>query len=98
LNVKQRKAKTLKSKIMKTTIVTISINYHNAKEICESIEQKTFDSFTDLRKELDSVLELDEGEEHEEPQFLSLEDFVYQYNHQDLFYETTFISYVNVKD
>ncbi len=76
-------------------IVTISVDYSNAREVCELIEAQTFGSFSNLRNVLNSELIL-EDEDVNQPQFFSLTDFMDECNDQYIDLESVFISYVKI--
>ena len=80
-----------------TFIVTISVDYHNAKKVCEAIESQTFGSFNDLRNVLNSELGVEKNDENQ-PQFFSLTGFMDECNDQYLDLESVFISYVKVEN
>ena len=80
---------------MKTTIVAISVNFYNARKVCNLIQEQVFETYQDLRNYLTIHLEIDEDDE-EQPQFFSLDDFMEECNDQLFNFEGTFISYVKV--
>ena len=77
------------------TIVAISVDYSNARQVCNLIENQVFESYGSLRKYLNEKLLVDEDDE-EQPQFFSLDDFMEECNDQLFNFEGTFISYVKV--
>ena len=79
-----------------TTIVAISVDYSNARQVCNLIENQVFESYGSLRKYLNEKLLVDEEDENQ-PQFFSLSDFMEECNDQLFNFEGTFISYVTVK-
>ena len=83
---------------MRTTIVAISVNYTNARKVCNLIQEQVFETYQDLRNYLNIHLEVDEDDEcdEEQPQFFSLDDFMEECNDQYFNFEGTFISYVKV--
>ena len=78
------------------TIVVISVDYSNARQVCNLIENQVFESYGSLRKYLNEKLLVDEEDENQ-PQFFSLSDFMEECNDQLFNFEGTFISYVTVK-
>ena len=78
------------------TIVAISVDYSNARQVCNLIENQVFESYGSLRKYLNEKLLVDEEDENQ-PQFFSLSDFMEECNDQLFNFEETFISYVTVK-
>ncbi len=78
------------------TIVAISVDYSNARQVCNLIENQVFESYGSLRKYLNEKLLVDEEDENQ-PQFFSLSDFMEECNDQLFNFEGTFISYVTVK-
>ena len=78
------------------TIVAISVDYSNARQVCNLIENQVFESSGSLRKYLNEKLLVDEEDENQ-PQFFSLSDFMEECNDQLFNFEGTFISYVTVK-
>ena len=78
------------------TIVAISVDYLNARQVCNLIENQVFESYGSLRKYLNEKLSVDEEDENQ-PQFFSLSDFMEECNDQLFNFEGTFISYVTVK-
>ena len=81
---------------METIIVAISVDYSNARQVCNLIENQVFESYGSLRKYLNEKLLVDEEDENQ-PQFFSLSDFMEECNDQLFNFEGTFISYVTVK-
>ena len=77
------------------TIVAISVDYSNARQVCNLIENQVFESYGSLRKYLYEKLLVDEEDENQ-PQFFSLSDFMEECNDQLFNFEGTFISYVKV--
>ena len=77
------------------TIVAISVDYSNARQVCNLIENQVFESYGSLRKYLNEKLLVDEEDENQ-PQFFSLSDFMEECNDQLFNFEGTFISYVKV--
>ena len=77
------------------TIVVISVDYSNARQVCNLIENQVFESYGSLRKYLNEKLLVDEEDENQ-PQFFSLSDFMEECNDQLFNFEGTFISYVKV--
>ena len=67
---------------MKTTIVAISVNFSNARKVCNLIQEQVFETYQDLRNYLIIHLEID--------------DFMEECNDQLFNFEGTFISYVKV--
>ena len=78
------------------TIVAISVNYSNARQVCNLIENQVFESYGSLRKYLNEKILVDEEDENQ-PQFFSLSDFMEECNDQLFNFEGTFISYVTIK-
>ena len=78
------------------TIVAISVDYSNARQVCNLIENQVFESYGSLRKYLNEKLLVDEEDENQ-PQFFSLSDFMEECNDQLFNFEETFISYVTIK-
>ena len=78
------------------TIVAISVDYSNARQVCNLIENQVFGSYGSLIKYLNEKLLVDEEDENQ-PQFFSLSDFMEECNDQLFNFEGTFISYVTVK-
>ena len=78
-----------------TVIVVISVDYSNARKVCEQLENQQFASTTELREVLNLELETDE-EDKNQPQFFSLSDFMDECNDQYINLENSFISYVNL--
>jgi hypothetical protein len=78
-------------------IVTISVDYSNARKVCELIEAQTFGSFSDLRNVLELKLGVNDSDENQ-PKFFSLTDFMDECNDQYLDLESVFISYVKVEN
>ena len=79
------------------TIVAISVDYSNARQVCNLIENQVFESYGSLRKYLNEKLSVDEEVENQ-PQFFSLSDFMEECNNQLFDFEGTFISYVKVEN
>ena len=77
------------------TIVAISVDYSNARQVCNLIENQVFESYGSLRKYLNEKLSVEEEVENQ-PQFFSLSDFMEECNDQLFDFEGTFISYVKV--
>ena len=78
------------------TIVAISVDYSNARQVCNLIENQVFESYGSLRKYLNEKLLVDEEDENQ-PQFFHISDFMEECNDQLFNFEGTFISYVTVK-
>lgn len=79
------------------TIVAISVDYSNARQVCNLIENQVFESYGSLRKYLNEKLSVDEEVENQ-PQFFSLSDFMEECNDQVFDFEGTFISYVKIEN
>ena len=79
------------------TIVTISVDYSNARQVCNLIENQIFESYGSLRKYLNEKLMVDEEDENQ-PQFFSLSAFMEECNDQVFDFEGTFISYVKIEN
>jgi hypothetical protein len=79
------------------TIVAISVDYSNARQVCNLIENQVFESYGSLRKYLNEKLSVGEEDENQ-PQFFSLSDFMEECNDQLFNFESTFISYVKVEN
>lgn len=77
------------------TIVAISIDYSNARQVCNLIENQVFENYGSLRKYLNEKLQVYKEDENQ-PQFFSLSDFMEECNDQLFNFEGTFISYVKV--
>ena len=77
------------------TIVAISVDYSNARQVCNLIENQVFESYGSLIKYLNEKLSVEEEVENQ-PQFFSLSDFMEECNDQLFDFEGTFISYVKV--
>ena len=78
-------------------VVIVSVDYNNARKVCELIEAQTFGSFNDLRNVLNSELGVEKNDENQ-PQFFSLTDFMDECNDQYLDLESVFISYVKIEN
>lgn len=78
-----------------TTIVAISVDYSNARQVCNLIENQVFESYGTLRKYLNEKLSVDEEDENQ-PQFFSLTDFMEECNDQLFNFEGNFISYCKI--
>lgn len=77
---------------MDTRIVLISVDYHNARKVCELIQNQTYPTFShlvkDLTKELGNV---------DEVSVLPISDFMDSVNDQELDNLTEyFMSYVKI--
>lgn len=85
---------------MKTLIITISIEYHNSRKICELIENQNFESIQDLINYLESHLQPKEDDDEDGDTFgiLELTDFMEECNSQVFNIENFFISYVTIKN
>lgn len=78
-----------------TVMVVIPIDFHNARKVCENIQNDTYASSSELREYLNEELDItDETEEH--PMFFNLNDFMDECNDQYLNMESYFISYVEI--
>jgi len=82
-----------------TVMVVVPIDFHNARKVCENIQNNIYTSdsqlgcCTKLRTELNEALDItDEVEEC--PMFFNLNDFMDECNDQYLNVENYFISYV----
>ena len=80
---------------MKTTIVVISVSFTNAKQVCNLIQNDTFETYQHLRDCLTFQLKIDEDDE-EQPQFFSLDDFMEECNDQLINLDNVFISYIKI--
>lgn len=78
------------------TIVAISVDYSNARQVCNLIENQVFESYGALRKHLNEKLSVGEEDENQ-PQFFSLGDFMEECNDQYFNFDAIFISYVKVE-
>jgi hypothetical protein len=78
-------------------IVTISVDYSNARKVCETIENQKYDSLNDLRNRLELHLGVNDSDKNQ-PQFFSLTDFMDECNDQYLDLESVFISYVKIEN
>jgi hypothetical protein len=84
---------------MQTVIVLIPVDFHNARKVCENIQNNTYTSEqqlgccnllrTELNKELGIIDEVDEC-----PIFFDLNDFMDECNDQYINMENYFLSYV----
>lgn len=74
-------------------IVTISVSYNNARKVCETIENMSFNTLTELREFINKLLDLVEDEN---PQFLDLSDFMDEVNNEYFDSANYFISYVRI--
>ena len=81
---------------MKTIIVAISVDYSNARQVCNLIENQVFESYGSLGTYLDKELDINENNDNQ-PQFFELSDFMEECNDQLFNFEGTFISYVTIK-
>jgi hypothetical protein len=80
---------------MKPTIVLIPVvPYHNARKVCELVENQSYPSYSELREYLNKELEVEDDDE--QPLFYSLTDFMEECNDQYINLEHYFISYVYV--
>lgn len=77
-------------------MVTIPGNHFNARKVCDTIEFQSFKNFNDLINVLYSELSIKEGDENQ-PQFLSLTDFMDKCNDQYLDLDGVYISYVKIE-
>lgn len=82
---------------MKTIIVAISVNFTNARKVCNLIQEQSFETYKDLRDYLTAHLEINEDDD-DQPQFFSLNDFMEECNDQLFNFEGTFISYLTIKN
>jgi len=83
--------------VYETVMVAVPVAYHNARKICELIENQEYKSMADLRIQLDKDLDIDyDDEETDKPTFFSLTDFMDECNDQYLNVENYFISYVEI--
>ena len=82
---------------MKKYIVTISVDYSNARKVCELIENQAFDTLKSLRKYLNLHLKVEE-EDINQPQMFTLSEFMEECNDQYLNLEEVFISYITIKN
>ena len=80
---------------METIIVAISVDYSNARRVCNLIENQVFESYVSLGTYLDKELDINEDNDNQ-PQFFELSDFMEECNDQLFNFEGTFISYVKV--
>ena len=78
------------------TIVVIPTHYSNARKVCNHIENKEFNSYTQLRGTLDFELGIDNESDKTQPQFFSLSDFREECNDQLFDFEGSFISYCEI--
>ena len=75
---------------MKTYIVIISVDYNNARKVCEAIQEMKFDSVEAVREEL-------KKSDIEEARVCPISDYMDGVNNQELDTLTdSFISYVMV--
>lgn len=78
-----------------TLMVVIPVDFHNARKVCENIQNNTYASSSELRDHLNKELEVDtKTEEH--PMFFDLNCFMDECNDQYLNVENYFISYVEI--
>lgn len=80
---------------MNITIVAISIDFYNARKVCNLIQEQVFETYQDLRDYINIHLEIDEDDE-EQPQFFSLDDFMEECNDEEFNFQGTFLSYVKI--
>lgn len=81
--------------VYETVMVVIPIDFHNARKVCEHIQNDTYTSSSELRVYLNKELDItDETEEH--PMFFDLNCFMDECNDQYLNVENYFISYVEI--
>ena len=78
------------------TIVAISVDYSNARQVCNLIENQVFESYGSLRTYLDKELDINEDDDSQ-PQFFHISDFMEECNDQLFNFEGTFISYVTIQ-
>ena len=81
---------------MKTIIVVIPVDYGNARQACNLIENEVFESYGSLKTYLDKELDVNEDDDSQ-PQFFHISDFMEEYNDQLFNFEGFFISYVTIK-
>lgn len=80
---------------MKLIMVLISVEYHNARKVCNLIENTTFKDYNELKETL--TRELDEDPTDGINLFFEISDFMEAVNDQELDVLTEyFISYVNI--
>jgi hypothetical protein len=78
-----------------TLIVAIPVNpYHNARKVCELIQNQVYQDFTHLREHLNNELEIDGEDDGDQPSFYNLNDFMDECNNEYFNLENYFISYV----
>ncbi len=83
--------------VYETVMVAVPVAYHNARKICELIENQEYKSMADLRIQLDKDLDIDyDDDETDKPTFFSLTDFMDECNDQFLNMLNYFISYVKI--
>ena len=71
--------------------------YHNARKVCELIQDQVYQSYKDLRDYLDKELGVDyEDETTDKPVFYNLNDFMDECNDQLFNLENYFIGYVQI--
>lgn len=81
-----------------TVMVAIPVDpYHNARKVCELIQDQVYQSYKDLRDYLDKELGVDyEDETTDKPVFYNLNDFMDECNDQLFNLENYFIGYVQI--
>lgn len=75
---------------METIIITISTDFHNAREACESIENNFYSNIGELRRELQYEYEITESKGY------NLTDFMDMINDGDSV-DGIFMSYIFIK-
>lgn len=75
-------------------VVVISVDFINAREVCEQIENSNFSSLDSLRAELNSVLEVDEEADYFA---CTLSVFMDKINDDLINITENFITYVNIE-
>ena len=82
---------------VETVMVAIPVDpYHNARKVCELIQNQRYQSMSELREQLNKELDVDNESDVEQPVFYSLNDFMDECNDQFLYIENYFISYVQI--
>jgi len=70
--------------------------YHNARKVCELIQDQVYQSYKDLRDYLNNELEVDQDSDDEQPSFYDLNNFMDECNDQFFNLENYFIGYVQI--
>jgi hypothetical protein len=82
---------------VETVMVAIPVDpYHNARKVCELIQNQVYQSYKDLRDYLNDELGVDQDSDDEQPVFYNLNNFMDECNEELFNVKNYFISYVQI--